>query len=436
MSTGLLPLTGVRVLDFSVVWAGPYTSQLLADLGAEVIKVENIHGWQPHTRTSTAHQNKADVDETSPWPHGYPDHEPGDNPWERDPWYLPMLRNKKSVTINYGTPEGRAYLQRLVNRSDVVWENNVPSTMERFGITYDELSKENPGLIMLRAPAFGLFGAYKNRRGFGVHIEAFIGHTVLRGYTELDVSSNTMIFAGDYMTAANGAFAVMAALHERDRTGKGQLIELAQAENSTTMFPQAIMDASLNGRIQESTGNRDVQGYAPNGVFQCAGADSWLAISVRTNEEWRALAGVLERPDLAGDPRYATAAAREANQGDLEAILAEWCRKKDARALMYRLQGAGVPAGAVLDPRDAFWSPQLHARGFWERLHHEFTGTWEWPGPPIRLASGDHRPSLPPPGLGQYNEYVWKELIGVSDAEYDDLLARHQIGTAFDPSIP
>ena len=433
--SGLLPLSGVRVLDISVVWAGPYTSQIMADLGAEVIKVENIHGWQPHTRAPSVRMNKADVDENSPWPHGYPDHDPGDKAYERDPWYLPMLRNKKSVTINFPQPEGRDLFHRLVAKSDVLWENNVPATMEKLGVTYEILSKVNPRLIMLRAPAFGLSGPYKNRRGFGVHIEAFIGHTVLRGYTDRDASANTMIFAGDYMTAANGVFAVLSALHHRDRTGRGQLIELAQAENSSQMFPQAIMDCAMNGRVHESIGNRDVQGYAPNGVYRCAGDDRWVAISVRTDAEWLALARAIGRPELSSDARFATAAGRDAHQDELDEMLAAYCGEHEPGGLMRRLQAAGVPAGAVLDPVDALKSPQLRERGFWETIEHRFTGTWEWPGPPMMLASGDHRPSLPPPGLGEHNEYVYKDVIGVSDAEYDDLIARGEIGTAFDPSI-
>jgi crotonobetainyl-CoA:carnitine CoA-transferase CaiB-like acyl-CoA transferase len=435
MSTGDGPLSGLRALDFSVVWAGPYTSEILADLGAEVIKVENVHGWQPHTRGAVAHITKEEA-AANPWYATFPDGDPGEKPYERDPWYLPLLRNKRSVTINYQKPEGQALLHRLVAKSDIVWENNVPSTMERLGITYEQLSKHNPGLIMLRAPAFGLSGEYKNRRGFGVHIEAFIGHTVLRGYPDDDVSTNTMIFAGDYQTAAVGVFAVLAALHHRDKTGRGQLIELAQAENSSQMFPQAIMDYVLNGRLHGTIGNRDVHGCAPNGVYQCAGEDRWIAISVRTDEEWWALADALGRRELAKDPRFATAADREAHQDDLDAMLAEYCRGQEALSLAARLQARGVGAGPVMDPRDALASPQLRERGYWERIPHKFTGTWEWPGPPFMLSSFDHRPSLPPPGLGEHNEYVYKQVIGITDAEYDDLLARGEIGTEFDPSIP
>jgi crotonobetainyl-CoA:carnitine CoA-transferase CaiB-like acyl-CoA transferase len=333
-------------------------------------------------------------------------------------------------------PEGRAYFHRLIAVSDVFWENNVPETIEKLQLTYEELIPHNPRLIMLRAPAFGLAGAYKNRRGFGVHIEAFIGHTVLRGYPDMDPSANTEIYAGDYLTAATGVFAVLAALHHRDRTGRGQLIELAQAENSSQMFPQSIMDYVLNHRASDSIGNRDVQGFAPNGVYRCAGDDRWIAVTVHDDEEWRVLCGVMERTDLVTDPRFVSFETREAHQDELDELLGAFFAKQDHIALTYRLQEAGVPAGAVLDPRDAIHAPQLWGRGFWERIHHRFTGTWEWPGPPFRLPSDGFPPSLPPPGLGEHNEYVYKQVLGVSDSEYDDLVARGEIGTVYDPEIP
>jgi crotonobetainyl-CoA:carnitine CoA-transferase CaiB-like acyl-CoA transferase len=304
------------------------------------------------------------------------------------------------------TAEGLEYFRRLIAKTDIFWENNVPETIEKLHVTYEELVEHNPKLIMLRAPAFGLTGPYKNRRGFGVHIEAFIGHTVLRGYRDMDPSSNTEIYAGDYLTAANGVFAVLAALHHRDLTGKGQLIELAQAENSSQMFPQSIMDYILNGRISETLENRDVQGYAPNGVYRCAGEDRWLALTVTDDTEWAALCEVMERPDLVDDARFVTAADREANQDALDAIVGDFCAKKDHIALMYRLQEAGVPAGAVLDPRDGMHSAQLWGRDFWYRIPHGFTGTYEWPGPPLRIPTHGVTTSLTPNGLAEHKVYV------------------------------
>ncbi len=428
-------LEGVRVVDITVVFAAPFITEILADLGAEVIKVENIHIWPTYTRGITARPLKEEVDESTGYPRGFPDDDPKDFAWERDPWCLPLLRNKKSVTINALTEEGQGYLRRLVAASDVVVENNLPSTIERIHATYEELCQHRPDLIMLRAPAFGLSGDYKYRRAFGDHIEALIGYRLFAGYEDADPTRSSPVAAGDYMNAAYGLFAVLAAIFHRDRTGEGQLIELPQAESSAHMLTQAIVDFAVNGRVQERLGNRDFQGYAPNGVYRCSGDDRWVAITVTSDEEWAAFCRVIERPDIAVDPRFAAADAREAHQDDLDAIVGGWTAGCDAGDVTQRLQSAGIAAGPVMDGRDALASPQLRERGFWERIEHRFTGTWDWPGPPFRLSAMASSPSLPPPGLGEHNEYVYKEVIGVPDEEYRDLVERGEIGTAFAPNI-
>ena len=423
----------MRVLDLTVVYAGPYLSMLLADLGAEVIRVENVHAWPTFTRGIRPAPMVEDVGAESGWPIGYPAHDPGEYWWERFPFGLPLHRNKKSVTINLKSTSGREYFYRLVAKCDVVVENNSPSAIDRLGVGYDELVKCRPDLVRLRAPAFGLSGSYREIKGFGSHIESFIGHSLLRGYEDADPTSNQEMNSGDNATAGTGVFAVLAALHHRDRTGKGQLVEVAQVENSAHLFPQAIMDFSLNRRVSSTKGNRDLTGLWFNGVFACRGDDRWLAVSAGAAEEWRALAGAIERPELADDPRFADGGGREAHREQAEGAVAAWCAGQDQVVAMYRLQAAGVAAGPVMDPRDGLESPQLWARGFWRRLHHRFTGTWEWPGPPFRLSAGDHAESLPPPGLGAHNEYVYREIVGVSTAEYAELVASGEIGTRYAP---
>ncbi len=424
-------LEGTRVVDLTVVFAAPFLTEMLADLGAEVIKVENIHVWNNYTRGITARPRKEEVDESTGWPRGFPDHDPKDYAWERDPWCLPLLRNKKSVTINTLKPAGRAYLHRLVAASDIVVENNLPSTMDRLEATYDDLRQHRADLIMVRCPAFGLDGAYSGYRAFGDHIESFIGHRTLYGYADADPTRSSAVAAGDYMTAAYGLFATLAAVMHRDATGEGQLIEIAQAESSAHIVTPALMEYALNGAVPGPTGNRDPQGFAPNGAFRCAGDDRWVAITVTDDGEWRALCAVIGRPDLAADERFATFAARESHQDELEAVVSEWTAGLSAEDAMVRLQSAGIAAGPVMHGRDALESPQLRERGFWHRIEHRFTGTWDWPGSPFRLPAQDDAPSLPPPGLGEHNEYVYREVLGVSAGEYAALLAAGDIGTAF-----
>ncbi len=428
-----LPLAGVRVLDITVVYAGPYLGLLLADLGAEVIRIENIHVWQTYTRGIEARPHPANVGAGSGWPIGYPDHDPGERPWERFPWGLPLHRNKKSVTMNLRNEEGRSYFRRLAAISDVVIENNAPALLDRLGLDYASLVSENPGLVMVRMPAFGLSGGYRDVKGFGSHIESFIGHSLLRGYDDSDPSLNAEMNSGDNSTASSGLFAILAALHSRDQTGRGQLIEIAQAENSTHLFPQSVMGFSLNRHVDSTKGNHDITGFDINGVFQCAGEDRWVAISIGSDAEWQGLCRAVGDGALAYDARFASAGARRANAAAAEAIIAAWCAGKDRFALMYRLQAEGVPTGVVMDPADGLQSPQLWARGFWVRMHHPYTGTYEWPASPLGLR--EERASLPPPGLGEHNAYVYRDLLGLSEGEYRDLEQRQEIGTVFDEGI-
>ena len=379
---------------------------------------------------------KQDIEGGTPLYSGYPDGDPGDKPYERSAASLPFFRNKKSVTINIMTAEGKEYLRRLVEASDVLVENNVPETMDKLGITYEWLSSVNPGIIMLRCPAFGGSGEYAKFRAWGNHIEAVLGHALLRGYADMDPSSNTGIYAGDFQTGAVGAFAVLAALHHRARTGKGQLIELTQAENGAHMFPQSIMDYTMNGTVQGTIGNRDIHGAAPNGVYPCLGDDRWIAISVWDDAEWRALANAMQRPDLVDDARFRSAVGRRKQQDELDLLLAAWTAQHHSHALAAELQAVGVPAGPVQDVAELLRCPQLRERGFFERVEHKFTGTYDYPGMLFKMPVSNLRIALPPTGLGEYNEYVYKRVIGVTDEEYEQLVEAGEIGTEFDSSIP
>jgi crotonobetainyl-CoA:carnitine CoA-transferase CaiB-like acyl-CoA transferase len=260
------PLEGVRVIDLCVVWAGPFATMLLGDLGAEVIKPENPFVFQPMTRGAMARPPQILADTGIAWAGGLPNGQVGARPWDYNPTFVSLYRNKKSFTVDLRRPEGMDVLKRLVAVSDVVYENNATGTMEGLGITYEWLKAANPKIIMVRVPAYGSTGPYARARALGVHLEAVMGHSLLRGYTDADPSSNTAIYSGDYLAGAQGAFAVMTAIWHRDRTGEGQLIEIAQAENAAAMFTQAIMDYSLNGNVQGAIANRDVHGRAPFGV--------------------------------------------------------------------------------------------------------------------------------------------------------------------------
>lgn len=431
-----LPLQGVRVTDFTVVWAGPFGTQFLADLGAEVIKVENIHVWQTLTRGVLARPAKAMIEHSLPFIGGYPDLEPGERPWNYCPTFVHFYRNKKSFTVDARREEGMAIVRRLIAVSDIVYENNVTETMEKLGVTYDWLRSIKPDIIYIRVPAYGNSGPYKNYRALGVHIEGVLGHTLLRGYTDMDPSANSAIYAGDYLAGAQGAFAVMAALNYRQRTGKGQMIELSQAENGMSMFAEAILDYTFNGRVQHTLGNRDIHGAAPCGVYPAAGDDNWVAITCYTDSEWQALVVAIGAPEWAASDRFATAPQRHRTQDELDSRLADWTRAKEQTAIMRLLQTHGVPCGPVLSAAQILEDEHLRARNFFEQVTGAGYGTRTFPGMLYKLSETPLSYRTPPVTLGEHNDYVYKSVLGFSEAEYQRLRAEGHIGEEFDPSIP
>lgn len=264
-----LPLEGIRVLDFAVVWAGPFGTMLLGDLGAEVIKVENPFVMQPMTRGTRAHPAENVALAAAPPVGSWPNNQLGPRPWNYSATFVNVYRNKKSVTMDLRRPEGMELLARLVANSDVFYENNAVETMAKLGISYDWLRSIKDDIIMVRVPAYGLSGPYTDARALGVHLESVMGHTGLRGYRDRDPTQTSPIYAGDYLAGTQSALAVMMAVWHRKRTGRGQLIELGQSENAAAMLAQAFMDYSLNGRSAERLGNRSVHGFAPYGVYPC-----------------------------------------------------------------------------------------------------------------------------------------------------------------------
>jgi crotonobetainyl-CoA:carnitine CoA-transferase CaiB-like acyl-CoA transferase len=431
-----LPLEGVRVIDFCVVWAGPFATMQLADLGAEVIKVENIHAWQPLTRGYVAHPPAALLPLLPNWQGTYPHGGQTPKPYNACPTFVQLFRNKYSVTMDIRCPEGREAFERLVRVSDVFYENNVTETLPRLGITYEYLKSLKPGIIMVRAPAFGSSGPYANYRALGVHLEGVSGHSMLRHYPDTDPSTNTQIFAGDYFAGTHGAFAVIAALEHRRLTGEGQLIEIPQVETASGMLAQYVMDYALNGRNNEAIGNRDIHGGAPCGVYRTRGEDRWLALTVYGDQQFSGLCDVLGHPEWAGDPRFAAEVARRTRQDDLDRLLAEALAERDAHEVARALQSRGVAAGPVLDARDVLADEHANARGIFIETNVPEAGPTRLPRPLWRFSDADIAIRKPPVALGEDNEYVYRQVLGYSEDEYRALLDAGLIGDDFDKTIP
>ncbi|MEE9199630.1 MAG: CoA transferase, partial [Dehalococcoidia bacterium] len=319
--------------------------------------------------------------------------------------------------------------------TDVVFENNVSETMEKLGITYEMLKEVKPDIIFVRVPAYGNTGPYKNYRSLGVHLESVIGPSLLRGYTDMDPSTNSAIYMGDYAAGAQGAFAVMAALHHRKRTGKGQLIELSQAENAISFLGEAVMDYTMNGRIQTTLGNRNDFGSAPCGAYRAKGDNRWINITVSNDTEWQGLCDAMGNPDWCREERFSDQLSRWQHLDELDALLGEWTSQYDNYELFHTLQKHGVPAGPVMHAADAYSDPHIKERGFFKKLTHADAGTHLYPGVIFKMSRTPIGVRMPPALLGEHNEYVYKEVLKFSDEEYARLEREEQIGTEYDPEI-
>ena len=433
-----LPLEGIRVADLTVVWAGPHCTQLLAEWGAEVIRVEPIQRMQTTTRGQEARPSPEIVKSfagTGNMGNAYPNREPGQRPWNRVPAFNSHGRNKLSMTLEIMTPEGLDIFKRLISVCDVFVENNVPETIEKAKVTYDELVKVNPRLIMLRMPSYGLNGTYKNYRNFGTHMEGMVGHHYIRSYRDMDPSATGEAFTADAASGVMGAFAVAMALRHRRRTGEGQHIEMAQAENFIPYIGEFILDYTMNSRITESMGNYHAT-YVPHNVYPCAGEDRWIAIAVTNQEEWAGLCRALGNPPWTQDPRFQDLASRKPHEDEVDSLLADWTRDKDVYDVFHILQKEGVPAGPVQNEADAYSCPHLQERGFFEELTHPESGTHSYPGLNLRMSKTPNHLRSYAPLLGEHNEYVYKEIIGVTDEEYATLEEAGHIGMDYPPHVP
>lgn len=422
-----LPLEGVRIIDMTLAWVGPFGTQLLADWGAEVIRVEPISIFQYGTRaTGILPMDRGLYD----WASSYPDEIPGERHWNRNAVFQIHGRNKLSMTSNIPAPDIMDTHLQLASISDVVIENNVPQTYDKIGASYDQLRQVRPDIVMVRVPAYGLSGPYARYRALGPQMESAAGHTWIRGYRDGPFTDAGTSFLGDAVGGVTGAFAALMALCHRKRTGQGQLVEVATTEAILSYVPESTLDWQVNGRIQSALTNAHPS-RAPQGCYKCRGEDNWLVISVGSDEEWVALKRAMGNPDWARDPRFDTVLGRYRCQEDIDVHLEEWTADKDHVKLMSLLQAEGVPAGAVHDQRELYEDPQMVARGYFEQLEQYSTGKHKYAGMLWKMAETPNGIRRPAPMLGEHNEYVFKELLGVTEVEFKGLEEAGHVGTEY-----
>ncbi|MBI3743816.1 MAG: CoA transferase, partial [Chloroflexi bacterium] len=313
--------------------------------------------------------------------------------------------------------------------SDVVLTNMVTGVPEKMGIGYEELVKIKRDLIMLISSGYGASGPYARRVTMGGAMDGIAGFSWLRHYADQSPDTATYSMHTDVVTSMNNSLAIMMAIYHRWATGKGLLVETSGVEASLHQIPAALMDYALNGRVRVSTGNEDPNGVmAPHNVYPCKGTDAWVTITVTNESQWRSLVRAMGSPEWSQAPRFATMHSRWTHREELDKHIAAWTRTQDKHAAMHTLQETGVPAGAVYDQRDHATDPQWKARGVYQPTQISTAGQYPLATSPWTMDGKRIGIRKPPPGIGQDNEYVFTELMGLRRAEIEALRKEQYIG--------
>jgi crotonobetainyl-CoA:carnitine CoA-transferase CaiB-like acyl-CoA transferase len=390
-------LNGLRVLDFTWMLAGPYATRILADFGAEVIKVQCA---------KTAGGAESNLP-------GY------FNTWNR---------NKRGITLDMSYPEAREIALRLTGISDVVIENFSPRVMSNWGLDYGNLKEIKGDLIMVSMSAMGQTGPWRDFVAYGPAIQALSGITYLTSFSE-DTPMGLGYSYSDVIAGLYAALAVLAALEYRDRTSKGQYIDISEYEAMCTLMGPAILDAYLNNNEVLPKGNEaDHIPAAPYGCYKCLGTDRWCVIAVFNEEEWQALCHVMGHPSWSTDEKFSTLSKRKAHTDELDELLGQWTAGYTSEELVRLLQEAGVPAGVVQNAEDIARDPQLKARDYFMKLEHPALGMVTSDASPMKFSDSVTADWKTAPLLGEDNRYVYMELLGMTEGELFSYIEKGVIG--------
>ena len=399
-----LPLAGVRVLDCTAWWAGPAAGHALACLGADVIKVESV------TRPDLMRYTSVKPPTEDRW-------------WEWGPMFHGANGGKRGITLDLARPEGVALFERLLGTADVLVENYTPRVMEQFGLGWERVHEVNPDLVMVRMPAFGLDGPWRDRTGFAQTMECITGMAWLTGFA--DGPPVLVRGACDPLAGMHAVYATLLALAERDRNGGGRLVEAAMVEAALNAAAEQVIEFDAAGALLSRSGNRGPDA-APQGVYRCAGDDRWVALAVEGDEQWEALVSAIGRPSWTAAAALASREGRRAAHDEIDRQLEAWTATRDADVVADLLIAAGVPAEVVVPARDIVHNPQLRHRRLFEQEDHPVTGRNGIPGMPFRFSSVDRWARRPAPTLGQHNDEVLGEVA--SEEELQRLRADGVVG--------
>jgi benzylsuccinate CoA-transferase BbsF subunit len=403
-----LPLEGIRVADFTWVWAGPYCTLQLAHMGAEVIRIET------KTRPCVTRM-------LPPWP----GMKMGLN---RSGYFNQYNQGKKSITLNFKQPGAIEAARRLIAKSDILVNNFAVGVMERLGFSYENVKKIKPDIIMISLSGYGDTGPYREYVAYGPAQVPLSGLSSLTGYKGWPPMHTGFSYA-DPNAGIHGAFAVLAALYHRKKTGEPQYIDMSQWECAMDLLAEGLLEYTMNGREPERDGNRDPL-MAPHGNFRCKDLpeknmeqtiDMWVSIACVDDSDFRRLAGAIGRPELADDPRFKTLDGRKRNEDELEKIITEWTSPREAHEAARELQAHGVPAAVCASNKDISEDRHLNARKFFVELKHPEVGVRQHAGIPWRMSATPREVRAPAPCIGQHTEEVLTGVLGYSAEEVKKL---------------
>ena len=407
------PLAGVRVIEMGQLIAVPWATKMLADMGAQVIRLESCDRLESY-RTDALFENSVDGEF-----------------WNRGGNFYEHNRNKLGITLDLSKPEGLAILRDLISVADIFVENFTPRVVKNFGLEHHTLREIKPDIIMVSSTGYGFTGPWANFGATGPATEGASGLSYMTGYRDGPPVMSEIPYT-DYTSGEHTVFAIMAALMHQLRTGEGQFVDVSQTQATSATVPEALMDYAANQRIAPRVGNED-SAMAPHGCYPCAGDERWVVIAVSTDAQWKSLCRVLEKEDWLQDSRFADSLSRWQHRLDLDAMLPAVTREWDSKDLMNRLQNVGVAAGAVMDSSDLLFDPHLLDRGFYELVPHDSrTGM-----PPLPYASRPWKfETTPPvqgkagPTIGEHNKLVLGDLLGISEEGMNALEEKGIIGYA------
>lgn len=393
-------LDGVKVIDFGWAASGPAIGKCLADYGAQVVRIES--------------SKRPDILRISaPYKEGIPGQ-------DRSGFFARHNVGKYGITLNLKHEKGIEIAKRLVAWADVITEGFVPGTMKRLGLGYEELIKIKPEIVMVSSSNLGQTGIQASRRGLGPQLTCLAGFAHITGWPD---RGSCYVYGAytDYIAPKFAVTTLLAALDHRDRTGNGQYLDLSQYEAALQFLSPLLLDYSINGRVAGRIGNKDDRAV-PHAVYPCLDSDTWCAIAVFTDEEWRSFCKILENPAWSEDPKFSTFQKRKENEDYLDLLISDWSINFRAGEVMSMMQAAGIAAGVVQMPKEVLKDVQMAHRGYFTKLKHPVLGEYNFEGSCSKLSETPAKLTMPSPCLGEHNYFVCTNLLGMSEEEFMELL--------------